>query len=206
MPRVNDPPKIISSQNQFFFHFGFKRKLLRCLNSVNCLRTIRWVSWWANGVYADASSFLGFCDSVGHLIRISIYVMKRARYSYRSSINSCPTTSISTQVFSYSLFSPHSAIEGRAARPPAGDTRESEEFEPPENLIGNVSFSADLFFLYLLPPIALEAGFFLPNRAFFHNFSTILTYAVVGTLWNIGSIGKQDFRLLLSVFDFFGVS
>ncbi|KHN86901.1 putative Na(+)/H(+) antiporter nhx-3 [Toxocara canis] len=47
----------------------------------------------------------------------------------------------------------------------------------------------DLFFLYLLPPIALEAGYFLPNRPFFRNIGTITLYAVVGTLWNIVSIG-----------------
>uniref|UniRef100_A0A914E8X8 Sodium/hydrogen exchanger n=1 Tax=Acrobeloides nanus TaxID=290746 RepID=A0A914E8X8_9BILA len=46
------------------------------------------------------------------------------------------------------------------------------------------------FFLYLLPPIALEAGFFLPNKDFFHNLGTISTYAVFGTIWNIASIGK----------------
>uniref|UniRef100_A0A0M3HYD1 Sodium/hydrogen exchanger n=1 Tax=Ascaris lumbricoides TaxID=6252 RepID=A0A0M3HYD1_ASCLU len=48
---------------------------------------------------------------------------------------------------------------------------------------------ADLFFLYLLPPIALEAGYFLPNGTFFRNIGTITLYAVVGTLWNIISIG-----------------
>ncbi|GMT05572.1 hypothetical protein PENTCL1PPCAC_27750, partial [Pristionchus entomophagus] len=43
----------------------------------------------------------------------------------------------------------------------------------------------DLFFLYLLPPIALEAGYFLPFRMFFKNIGTILLYAVVGTCLNI---------------------
>ncbi|VDK43946.1 unnamed protein product [Anisakis simplex] len=47
----------------------------------------------------------------------------------------------------------------------------------------------DLFFLYLLPPIALEAGYFLPRREFFRNIGTITLYAVIGTLWNIISIG-----------------
>ncbi|CAI4226217.1 unnamed protein product [Auanema sp. JU1783] len=46
----------------------------------------------------------------------------------------------------------------------------------------------DLFFLYLLPPIALDAGYFLPNKAFFANFGTILLYAVLGTLLNIACI------------------
>lgn len=48
----------------------------------------------------------------------------------------------------------------------------------------------DLFFLYLLPPIALEAGYFLPNKAFFRNIGTIVSYALLNTLWNIGSIGN----------------
>ncbi|KAJ1374107.1 hypothetical protein KIN20_036710 [Parelaphostrongylus tenuis] len=46
----------------------------------------------------------------------------------------------------------------------------------------------DLFFLYLLPPIALDAGYFLPNNAFFTNIGTIVLYAVVGTLFNIITI------------------
>ncbi|VIO89977.1 Uncharacterized protein BM_BM11779 [Brugia malayi] len=47
----------------------------------------------------------------------------------------------------------------------------------------------DFFFLYLLPPIALDAGYALPNQAFFENFGTIILYAVVGTIWNIFSVG-----------------
>ncbi|EPB80853.1 hypothetical protein ANCCEY_00055 [Ancylostoma ceylanicum] len=48
----------------------------------------------------------------------------------------------------------------------------------------------DLFFLYLLPPIALDAGYFLPNNAFFLNIGTILLYAVVGTIFNIITIER----------------
>ncbi|OZC09175.1 sodium/hydrogen exchanger 3 family protein [Onchocerca flexuosa] len=47
----------------------------------------------------------------------------------------------------------------------------------------------DWFFLYLLPPIALDAGYFMPNKNFFRNFGTIMTYAVLGTLWNVFAIG-----------------
>ncbi|TKR80284.1 hypothetical protein L596_014381 [Steinernema carpocapsae] len=47
----------------------------------------------------------------------------------------------------------------------------------------------DFFFLYLLPPIVLEAGFCLPNKDFFNNIFTITLFALIGTLWNIFSIG-----------------
>uniref|UniRef100_M4AP67 Sodium/hydrogen exchanger n=1 Tax=Xiphophorus maculatus TaxID=8083 RepID=M4AP67_XIPMA len=52
-----------------------------------------------------------------------------------------------------------------------------------------------LFFLYLLPPIILDAGYFLPIRAFTENMGTILVFAVVGTLWNAFFIGRMMFAV-----------
>uniref|UniRef100_A0A672HR22 Sodium/hydrogen exchanger n=1 Tax=Salarias fasciatus TaxID=181472 RepID=A0A672HR22_SALFA len=46
-----------------------------------------------------------------------------------------------------------------------------------------------LFFLCLLPPIILDAGYFLPIRPFMENMGTILMFAVVGTLWNAFFVG-----------------
>ncbi|KAL7863441.1 hypothetical protein SRHO_G00124250 [Serrasalmus rhombeus] len=55
--------------------------------------------------------------------------------------------------------------------------------------------SAEAFFLYLLPPIVLDAGYFLPGRLFFENLGTILWYAVLGTLWNVLGIGLSLYGL-----------
>lgn len=48
----------------------------------------------------------------------------------------------------------------------------------------------DTFFLYMLPPIILDAGYFMPNRLFFDHLGTILLFAVVGTVFNTLTIGE----------------
>lgn len=47
----------------------------------------------------------------------------------------------------------------------------------------------DTFFLYMLPPIILDAGYFMPNRLFFDHLGSILLYAVLGTIFNTLTIG-----------------
>jgi sodium/hydrogen exchanger-like protein 3 len=49
--------------------------------------------------------------------------------------------------------------------------------------------NSDTFFLFLLPPIILEAGYFMPNRPFFDNIGTILLFAIANTLFNTMMIG-----------------
>ncbi|GFU49172.1 hypothetical protein NPIL_261591 [Nephila pilipes] len=49
----------------------------------------------------------------------------------------------------------------------------------------------NVFFLYMLPPIVLDAGYYMPNRPFFDNLVTILLFAVVGTVFNAMSVGMS---------------
>ncbi|CAF0976003.1 unnamed protein product [Didymodactylos carnosus] len=49
--------------------------------------------------------------------------------------------------------------------------------------------NSDTFFLFLLPPIVLETGYFMPKRAFFDNIGTILLLAVLNKLFNTMCIG-----------------
>ncbi|EDV27538.1 uncharacterized protein TRIADDRAFT_21607, partial [Trichoplax adhaerens] len=55
----------------------------------------------------------------------------------------------------------------------------------------SIIYSSTTFFLFLLPQIVFEAGYFLPNRLFFDNIGTIILYAVVGTIFNTFTVGSS---------------
>nr|DBA24714.1 TPA: hypothetical protein GDO54_012335 [Pyxicephalus adspersus] len=75
-------------------------------------------------------------------------------------------------------------------------------------LLGGIVWAADhiasftltptVFFFYLLPPIVLDAGYFMPNRLFFGNLGTILLYAVIGTVWNAATTGLSLYGVYLT--------
>lgn len=66
-------------------------------------------------------------------------------------------------------------------------------------LVGAIIFGTDhksppvmdsnIYFLYLLPPIVLEGGYFMPTRPFFENIGSILWWAGLGALVNAVGIG-----------------
>ncbi|XP_071815154.1 sodium/hydrogen exchanger 3-like isoform X2 [Apostichopus japonicus] len=60
---------------------------------------------------------------------------------------------------------------------------------------GVLQLESELFFLFLLPPIMLEAGYFMPVRAFTNNLATILLFAVIGTLFNAVTVGLSLFAV-----------
>ncbi|XP_062384094.1 sodium/hydrogen exchanger 2-like [Sardina pilchardus] len=70
-----------------------------------------------------------------------------------------------------------------------GAIMHSVQEEPPAVLESNV------FFLYMLPPIVLENGYFMPTRPFFENVGTVMWYAVVGSLWNSIGIGLSLYAI-----------
>ncbi|KAJ6246879.1 sodium/hydrogen exchanger [Anaeramoeba flamelloides] len=47
-----------------------------------------------------------------------------------------------------------------------------------------INFDYEIFFLIFIPPIILEAGYFLHKDFFFHNLRLIIIYAVIGTILN----------------------
>uniref|UniRef100_A0A8C9MHH2 Sodium/hydrogen exchanger n=1 Tax=Serinus canaria TaxID=9135 RepID=A0A8C9MHH2_SERCA len=49
--------------------------------------------------------------------------------------------------------------------------------------------NSSIYFLYLLPPIILEEGYFMPTRPFFENFGSILWWSVLGSLLSSFGIG-----------------
>ncbi|EPQ02531.1 Sodium/hydrogen exchanger 3, partial [Myotis brandtii] len=74
--------------------------------------------------------------------------------------------------------------------------------------IASFTLTPTVFFFYLLPPIVLDAGYFMPNRLFFGNLGTILLYAVIGTVWNAATTGLSLYGVFLSglMVSFFVVS
>ena len=50
-------------------------------------------------------------------------------------------------------------------------------------------FTHNLFFNYLLPPIVLDAAYSLYDRDFLYNIGSIITFAVIGTLFNVFAVG-----------------
>ncbi|XP_077199685.1 sodium/hydrogen exchanger 4 [Paroedura picta] len=55
--------------------------------------------------------------------------------------------------------------------------------------------NSNIYFLYLLPPIILEGGYFMPTRPFFENFGSILWWSALGSLINAFGIGFSVFGI-----------
>lgn len=52
---------------------------------------------------------------------------------------------------------------------------------------------SSIYFLYLLPPIVLESGYFMPTRPFLENLGSILWWGGLGALVNAFGIGLSLF-------------
>ncbi|CAB3399794.1 unnamed protein product [Caenorhabditis bovis] len=73
-----------------------------------------------------------------------------------------------------------------------------------ETTLGGASLDSHVFFLYLLPPIIFDAGYFMPNRALFENFDSVIIFSVLGTVWNTFAIGGS--LLIMSQYNLFTLS
>ncbi|KAL2942210.1 Sodium/hydrogen exchanger 2 [Bienertia sinuspersici] len=62
-----------------------------------------------------------------------------------------------------------------------------------------LEFDEELFFIYLLPPIIFNAGFQVKKKQFFKNFSTILSFGVLGTLISFCLISAGGLFLLKKI-------
>ncbi|KAI6212379.1 Sodium/hydrogen exchanger [Aphelenchoides besseyi] len=62
------------------------------------------------------------------------------------------------------------------------------------------NLNSSTFFLYLLPPIIFDAGYFMPNQQLYENFIPIMTFAIFGTIFNMIAIG-----LILGVCSSYGL-
>ncbi|KAI6212408.1 hypothetical protein M3Y94_00020100 [Aphelenchoides besseyi] len=62
---------------------------------------------------------------------------------------------------------------------------------------------SEIFFLYLLPPIIFDAGYFMPIRDLWDNAGSVLVFSVFGTIWNTVAIGAT--LALFAHYDFFTV-
>uniref|UniRef100_A0A8R1HX98 Sodium/hydrogen exchanger n=1 Tax=Caenorhabditis japonica TaxID=281687 RepID=A0A8R1HX98_CAEJA len=70
--------------------------------------------------------------------------------------------------------------------------------------LSGTTLDSHVFFLYLLPPIIFDAGYFMPNRSLFKNFDSVLVFSVVGTIWNTFAIGGS--LLLMTQYGMFTMS
>ncbi|TPP67780.1 Sodium/hydrogen exchanger [Fasciola gigantica] len=70
-----------------------------------------------------------------------------------------------------------------------------KEIREGENTAASWNLTPELFFIYLLPPIVLEASYSLYNRTFSEYLGIVLLFAVVGTIINFVLIGLSMYGL-----------